>query len=93
MKNEKSGSGGFVSGLMIGLLVGSAAAMLAAPQTGEETRDLLRGKVREAGEQVGGIYTKGKQVIAGARGTLDDAIAEGKEAAEQQRDQQMREHA
>ena len=45
MSNGKGG-GGFVAGLLVGVLVGGAAAMLIAQ---EETRDLLVGKAREAG--------------------------------------------
>jgi gas vesicle protein len=44
--NGRSGGGGFFPGFLIGALVGGAVAMLMSQ---EETRDLLIGKAREAG--------------------------------------------
>jgi gas vesicle protein len=66
--------------------------MLLAPQSGEETRDLLYAKAREAGERArdsagdaGDLLARGRQIVADARARIDSAIAEGKDAAEQQR--------
>ena len=44
--NGKGGGGGFFAGFLIGAILGGAAAVLL---TQEETRDLLAGKAREAG--------------------------------------------
>lgn len=44
--NNRGGGGGFFPGFLIGALVGGAVAMLMSQ---EETRDLLIGKAREAG--------------------------------------------
>ena len=46
MGNGNGGGGGFLPGLIIGAIVGGAAAVLL---TQEDTRDLLVGKAREAG--------------------------------------------
>jgi gas vesicle protein len=46
MGTGNGGGGGFLPGLIIGAIVGGAAAVLL---TQEDTRDLLVGKVREAG--------------------------------------------
>jgi len=42
------GGGGFFAGFVVGAIVGAALAMMLAPQTGEETRDIVFGKAREA---------------------------------------------
>lgn len=48
-RNDNRDAGfGFFSGLIIGSFVGAAFAILLAPQTGEETRDFIRGKAHEA---------------------------------------------
>jgi gas vesicle protein len=39
---DKSCSGDFFAGFMVGALLGAAAALLFAPQTGEQTRTLIR---------------------------------------------------
>ncbi len=43
--------GGFLAGLFTGALVGASLAMVLAPASGEETRDLLRAKAKEASER------------------------------------------
>lgn len=49
MSRDSDNSGiGFLTGLAIGALVGAAVAIVFAPQSGEETRDFLRGKAQEA---------------------------------------------
>jgi gas vesicle protein len=81
--------------------------MLVAPQAGDETRDVLRAKAREASESVreaaddlsksaqtaagevtasaNELLARGKQIVEDARTRFDIAVAEGKEAAAQQR--------
>jgi gas vesicle protein len=78
--------------LAIGALAGAALAMVLAPQTGEDTRDLLVAKAREAGERArdtaddaSDLLARGRRVVAEARARIDDAVAEGKDAAEHQR--------
>jgi gas vesicle protein len=95
----KSG-GGFLTGLLLGLLGGAALAMISSPQSGEETRDALSAKVREAAgrvreragevsESVGGqtneLIERGRVIVERARARVDGAVAEGMDAAEQQR--------
>jgi gas vesicle protein len=48
-KNDGADSGfGFFSGLIIGGMIGAILAIVLAPQSGEETRDFIRGKAHEA---------------------------------------------
>lgn len=97
---SRGGSGGFIAGLMIGALAGAALAMIAAPQSGEDVRDLLRAKAREAadrardvagdvGETVAGgtgdLIERGRTIVESARARIDESIAEGKDAADRQR--------
>jgi gas vesicle protein len=83
---------GFIAGLAIGALAGATLAMILAPQSGEDTRDLLVAKAREAGERArdtagdaSDLLSRGRQIVADARSRIDDAIAEGKDAAARQR--------
>jgi gas vesicle protein len=89
---DQRGGPGFVTGLAIGALAGAALAMVLAPQTGEDTRDLLVAKAREAGERArdtaddaSDLLARGRRVVAEARARIDDAVAEGKDAADHQR--------
>lgn len=44
-------SGDFLAGLFTGALVGASLAMVLAPATGEDMRDTIRAKAREAAER------------------------------------------
>lgn len=77
----------FVLGLGIGVGIG----MLFAPQSGEETRRLLRSKagegkdyLKERGEALyesaGGLVEKGKDVVARRKDQLAAALEAGKQA-------------
>ncbi len=93
MADEQGGGfSGFVAGLAIGALAGATLAMVLAPATGEETRDLLVAKAREAGERArdtagdaGDLLARGRHIVAEAKTRIDVAIAEGKDAASHQR--------
>ena len=86
------GGGGFVLGLVLGLAAGAALAMILAPQTGEDTRDLLLAKAREAGERArdtagdaNDLLARGRQIVADAKTRIDAAVSDGKDAAARQR--------
>ncbi len=49
--SDNNDFGAFFSGFLIGGLVGAAAALLLAPQSGEETRDIIRDKSIELRDQ------------------------------------------
>ncbi|MEA2721667.1 MAG: YtxH-like protein [Candidatus Eremiobacteraeota bacterium] len=94
-RNSGGGGGGiagFVTGLAVGTLAGVVLAMILAPQSGEDTRDLLVAKAREAGERArdtagdaNDLLARGRQIVADAKARIDGAIAEGKDAATRQR--------
>jgi gas vesicle protein len=44
-------TGRFLAGLFTGALVGASLAMVLAPASGEETRERLRAKAREASDR------------------------------------------
>lgn len=53
MSNRDNDFGIFISGFVIGGLVGAAVALLLAPQSGEQTRTLIRDKSIEIKDQAG----------------------------------------
>lgn len=86
--------GSFLMGLGIGVGVG----LLFAPQSGEETRDLLKSRADEGkdylkrqSEDLRGsasdIVDKGRDVINRQRDSLSDAIEAGKQAYREKVDQ------
>ena len=100
--DDKSGGGGFITGLLLGLLAGATLAMISAPQSGEDTRDILRAKAREAADrtrdtagdvsenltgQTNELLERGRLIVERARARVDGAVAEGVDAAEQTRNE------
>lgn len=101
-ERESESPGGFVTGLLLGTLGGAALAMLVTPQSGEDTRDLLLAKAREAADRVrdaasdigekvplgaNELLERGRAIVDAARARIDSAVEAGRDAAEQQRDE------
>jgi gas vesicle protein len=65
-----SGASGVILSFLVGALTGAAAAVLMAPRSGRETREMLGEKWRETAEQ--GRHL-GEQAAQKSRQALDDA--------------------
>jgi len=50
--SEHDGFGSFVGGLLAGSIIGAVVALVLAPQSGEETRKLLKDKALELGKEI-----------------------------------------
>ena len=76
--SDRNGSG--VLWFLAGLGIGAAVAILYAPQSGSETREILMAKAEEGREYV---RNRAKQ----ARGQAEEWAGRGKEVFNQQKDQ------
>jgi len=78
--------GSFVSGFLMGGLIGSAIALLMAPQSGEETRGILKEKGVEikdkTSESLEAAYTRAEEVAKEARVRADELQGLVKERAD-----------
>jgi gas vesicle protein len=70
----------------IGALVGAGVALLFAPHSGKETRELLAQKAHELKEKAGDIIDKAKEKITEKKTDIAAAVAAGKEAMREQRE-------
>ena len=88
----------FFTGFLLGTVVGAAAALLLAPQTGEETREVIRERgielqgrmgqtTEEARSRAADAQDRSRTLLAEQKSRLQDAIDQGKEAAQQKRDE------
>jgi gas vesicle protein len=102
MSDRESDLGSFLSGLIIGGLVGAAAALLLAPQSGEETRAIikekgieLKDKAAETAEDVRvrtteaahKVQERGKQLYEEQKERVVKAIDAGKQAATRKKEE------
>jgi gas vesicle protein len=80
MGDSNSDFSAFLAGFVIGGLVGAATALLLAPQSGEETRTIIREKSIElkdkAGETAAEARTRAEKAYADAAAKADTAIKE-----------------
>jgi gas vesicle protein len=85
----EAASPGFLTGLLIGGLVGVTLAMIVAPQAGDDTRERLRAKAREASQSVleaAGDLSKSAQTAADeVTASANDLLARGKQIVEDAR--------
>ena len=88
-RDEGAGAGSILLAFLLGAVSGAAVALLYAPQSGRETRELLGEKANEARARAAEAAARGRDAINQGRETLTTAIERGREAYEQAR----RDHA
>lgn len=70
MSDDRSSASGVILSFLLGGLTGAALAILFAPRSGEETREMLGEKVREGAEKGRRLR---ERAVAKGREVLDDA--------------------
>jgi gas vesicle protein len=86
MANDNGrGAGSVLLAFIAGAVAGAAVALLYAPATGRETRELVAEKAREGRERATDAAAKGREAVARGRETLATAIDRGREAYQQAR--------
>jgi len=84
-RDEGAGAGSILLAFLLGAVSGAAFALLYAPATGRETRELLGEKTREGRERAAEAAEKGREMLKQGREKLTTAIERGREAYEQTR--------
>ena len=83
--NESSRVGGYLAAFAIGALVGTAAALLYAPRSGKETRDLLAKKGRDLKGKASDALEDATDFVRGKKAELAAAVEAGKDAMREER--------
>jgi gas vesicle protein len=79
-------SGSMMVAFVIGAMTGAAVALLFAPATGEETRELLGQKAREGKAKAREAVDQGREYYRSQRENLVTAVERGREAFQQARE-------
>lgn len=83
--SDRDEFGAFLVGFIVGGVTGAVTALLLAPQTGEETRTIIRDKAIElrdiAGESLDDAYAQAEAAASEARTRFDDLAKVTKEQA------------
>lgn len=84
---ERDEFGAFLLGFIIGGLTGAVASLLLAPQSGSQTRSMLKDKAIELGDQVNATAddtrAKVEAVLADAKVRAEKITTEAKEKADE----------
>jgi gas vesicle protein len=84
-RDEGAGGGSVLLAFILGAVSGAAVALLYAPATGRETREMLSERAREGRERAREAAERGRQVFNEGRDSLATAIEKGREAYQQAR--------
>lgn len=85
-RDESVGGGTVVLAFIAGAVTGAAVALLFAPATGDDTRQLLADKAREGRQRAGDAAKQGREFLNRQRDTVRSAVERGREAYHQARD-------
>jgi gas vesicle protein len=83
--NESTRVGGYLAAFAIGALIGTGVALLYAPRSGKQTRELLVKKGRALKGQATDAIEDAKDFIDGKKAELAAAIEAGKDAMLEER--------
>jgi gas vesicle protein len=83
--NESSRVGGYLAAFAIGALVGTGVALLYAPRSGKETRELLAKKGRELKGKATDAIEDARDFIEGKKAEITAAVEAGKTAMREER--------
>jgi len=75
-ESEHGGAKTFTAGLLIGALVGAGVALLFAPQSGEETRRLIRRRAKHLADDARDRYEDVRHRVRAARRHAEEALSE-----------------
>lgn len=84
-KDEGTEAGSVLLAFLLGAVSGAAVALLYAPATGKETREVLGERAREGRERAREAAERGRQAFNEGRDSLTSAIEKGREAYQQAR--------
>ena len=84
MSKESEGHAGIVvAAFLLGAVAGAVTALLAAPATGEESRDVLAKRAREGREKANEAAKQGREFVHRQREHLVEAVDRGIEVYKQ----------
>jgi len=83
--NESSRVGGYLAAVASGALVGTAAALLYAPRSGKETREMIAKKGRDLKGRASDALEDATDFIQGKKAELAAAVEAGKDAMREER--------
>jgi gas vesicle protein len=83
--NESCRVGGYLAAFAIGALVGTAAALLYAPRSGKETREMIAKKGRDLKGRASDALEDAADFIQGKKAELAAAVEAGKDAMREER--------
>jgi gas vesicle protein len=82
--NHSSPLGGYLAAFAIGALAGAVTALLLAPRSGKETRQMIADRGQKFKDDAQKTYEQAKDYIGSAKAKISDAVEAGKEAVSEE---------
>jgi gas vesicle protein len=71
---DSKGSGNFFTGLLVGTVIGIAVGLIFAPQSGAETRQMLKQKASVAKEKAAKVKERVQKASTDIKGKLESQL-------------------
>lgn len=85
MARDDGATGSILLAFILGAVSGAAVALLYAPASGNETREYLGDRARDARARAAEAAARGREAVTQGRETLTTAIERGRQAYQQAR--------
>ena len=85
MSRDDGATGSILLAFILGAVSGAAVALLYAPASGNETREYLGDRARDARARAAEAAARGREAVTQGRETLTTAIERGRQAYQQAR--------
>ena len=77
--------GGYVTAFAVGALIGAGLALLYAPRSGKETRELIAQRTRDLKDKAAETLDEAKEMIREKKAEIVAAVEAGKQAVRDER--------
>lgn len=88
--SENNGSGSNVAAFLIGALAGAGIALLMAPKSGKETRDMIAGRAQDMKDRAEQALADAKNMLNSRKTEITAAVEAAKEAVREERSRQTK---
>ena len=86
--NDSHRLGGYVTAFAVGAVLGAGLALLYAPRSGKETRELIAQKGKDLKDKADEVLEEAKDFVRSKKAEINAAVEAGKEAMREERTKQ-----
>lgn len=93
MSDNNSNVGGILAAFTLGAFAGATVALLYAPRSGRETRDMLAQRACELKDKAKDVIDEAKEMISDKKAEIVAAVEAGKKAIREEHEKHAAKHS